>query len=137
MHLEINDNTVLENIQHAFSNFYPYLTIEFFHGHHQRYESSDEAVRIDPKKKISEVRITHISTLLEVQPWYKVKDLEKEFQERIGISVQIMKKEKQEWEQTTGLDNLSLKDLNILGRNSSDEYIVTDYDETFDEEILP
>jgi hypothetical protein len=135
MHLEINDNTILENLQHTFTNFYPYLTIEFYRGQHHRYEASDEIVRIDPLKKVCDVLDTHISTLLEIQPWYKVKDIEKEFQERIGISIQIMKKEKEDWEQTTGLDNLTLRDLNILGRNSSDEYIVTDYDETFDEEF--
>ena len=135
MHLEINDNTILENLQHTFTNFYPYLTIEFYRGQHHRYEASDETVRIDPLKKVCDVLDTHISTLLEIQPWYKVKDIEKEFQERIGISIQIMKKEKEDWEQTTGLDNLTLRDLNILGRNSSDEYIVTDYDETFDEEF--
>lgn len=136
MHLEINDNTLLENVQHAFTNFYPYLTIEFYKGHHHIYETSDETARIDSRKKVSDVLNTHISTLIEIQPWYKVKDVENEFQERLGISVQIMKKEKENWEQTTGLDNITLRDLNILGRNSSDEYIVTDYDETFDEEFI-
>ena len=58
--------------------------------------------------------------------------MEKEFQDRIGIEVQIFKKEKDSWEQTTGLDNISIKDLNILGRNSSDEFIVVDYDESFE-----
>ena len=32
------------------------------------------------------------------------------------------------------MDDFTLKELNELGRNSSDEFIVTDYDETFDDE---
>jgi hypothetical protein len=52
--------------------------------------------------------------------------VEREFMLKLGLSVQVLKKENERWEQTTGLDNLSLHDLNILGRNSSDEYIVAD-----------
>jgi len=133
MHIEINDNTILEDIQKTFSDFYPFLSLNFYHDHHKRYESSSEKNLIDPKEKIINIRKTHISTLLEIQPHYRVSDVEKEFMERLGISVQVMKKEKDEWEQTTGLDNLSLKDLNIMGRNSSDEFIVEDYDAGFEE----
>ena len=132
MHLEINDNTRLIDIQQTFSNFYPYLSICFYKGHHEIYESSEFTNLIDPYKTIGEIKKTHISTLLEIKPWNKIKDIEKEFQERIGLSVQIFKKEKDSWEQTTGLDNVSIKDLNILGRNSSDEFIVVDYDESFE-----
>ncbi len=134
MHIDINDNTRLKTIQKVFSDYYPNLSLEFFLEHHDRYEESAEKDRIHPNKKLSEVKKTHLSTLLEIQPFYKVKDLEKEFEKKIGIAVQVMKKEKEKWEQSTGLDNLCLKDLNILGRNSSDEFIVTDYDESFDEE---
>ena len=45
-----------------------------------------------------------------------------------------MRKEKDRWEQTTGMDDFTLKDLNEMGRNSSDEFIVTDYEEGFEEE---
>jgi hypothetical protein len=134
MHLEIHDKTKLKDIQKVFSDYYPYLSISFFKGHHELYENSPIAYEINPEKTIAEIRKTHISTILEIRPWYRVKDVEKEFQERIGISVQILKKEKEAWEQTTGLDQLSLKDLNILGRNSSDEFVVTDYDESFGQE---
>ena len=54
---------------------------------------------------------------------------------RVGLSVQVLKKENEHWEQTSGLDNLSLHDLNILGRNAADEYIVSD--ESADEEAIP
>lgn len=134
MHIDINDNTRLKDIQKTFSDYYPFLSLNFYHDHHGRYEGSSKENLIDPDHKIIEVRKTYISTLLEIQPHYRVSDVEKEFMERLGLSVQVMKKEKDEWEQTTGLDNLSLKDLNIMGRNSSDEYIVEDYDQSFDEE---
>jgi len=134
MHMEIHDKTILSDIQKTFSDFYPYLSIQFYRDHHPKYEASPNDKLIDPQKTIGEVRKTHVSALIEIQPHYHVVDVEREFMERLGLSVQVMKKEKDQWEQTTGLDNLSLKDLNILGRNSSDEFVVEDYDQSFEDE---
>lgn len=134
MHIDINDNTSLKEIRDTFSNFYPYLSLSFFHSIHHKYESSSPKDSIDLNKTIGQVRKTHISALIEIQPTYSTADVEKEFQQKVGIGVQVLKKEKDSWEQSTGLDNLSLKDLNIMGMNSSDEFIVTDYDESFEEE---
>ena len=134
MHFEINDNTIIRDIQKTFSDYYPFLSLSFYADHHKKYEASSEKNLIPPNKKISEIKKTHLSTIFEIQPHYSVTQVERAFQERIGLSVQIMKKEKDKWEQTTGLDNLSLKDLNILGQNSSDEFIIQDYDETFESE---
>ncbi len=135
MHLEINDNTRLGEIQKIFSDHYAWLSLAFYHDRHKKYESSDEALRLSPDKTVGEVRNTHISTLIEIQPSYHVADVEREFMLRAGLSVQVLKKENEHWEQTSGLDNLSLHDLNILGRNAADEYIVSD--ESAEEEAIP
>lgn len=134
MHFEINDQTVLRDIQKTFSNFYPFLSLSFYKIPHKKYESSSREKPIDLNKKIGELKKTHISCVIEIQPGYSVTEVEKEFQDRIGLSIQILKKEKNGWEETTGLDNLSIKDLNILGRNASDEFIVEDYNESFEAE---
>ena len=133
MHIEINDNTVLRDIQETFSDFYPYLKIEFYNKPHKKYETSAEACLVDPGKTIGEIRLTHLSALLEIQPGYKVADVEREFQQRFGLSVQVLKKEKDNWEQTTGMDDFTLKELNEMGRNSSDEFIISDYEAGFEE----
>jgi hypothetical protein len=131
MHIEINDNTRLRDIQNVFSNYYPFLSLTFYHGMHKPYEKSEDKKIIDPEAKIGEIRKTHISTLLEIKPDYKVKDVEREFQERIGVSVQVMMREKGQWVQSTGLDMLNIKDINLMSRNASDAYLVKDYDEGF------
>jgi hypothetical protein len=51
--------------------------------------------------------------------------------------VQIFKKENKGWEQTTGMDDFTLKDLNEIGRNSSDEFIIEDYEEGIEEGEIP
>jgi hypothetical protein len=133
MHIEINDNTTLRHIQDVFTDFYPYLQIEFYRKPHEKYEGSEEKDLIYPGKTIDEVKQTHVSGLLEIMPLYKAVEVEKEFQQRFGLSVQILRKEKDSWVQTTGMDDFTLKDLNELGRNSSDEFIVSDYEEGFEE----
>lgn len=137
MHIEINDTTTIRHIQDKFSDYYPYLQLGFYRKAHKKYEISESADLIDPALTIGEIRKTHLSAILEIEPWYKVADLEREFQDRFGLSVQVLRKEKNNWEQTTGMDDFTLKELNEIGRNSSDEYIITDYEDGFEEEEKP
>jgi glycerol-3-phosphate O-acyltransferase len=136
MHIEINNNATLRHIQDVFVDYYPYLQLEFYKQPHKKYEASKEKDIIYPGKTIAEIKQTHISGLLEILPLYKVADVEKEFLQRFGLSVQILRKEKDKWLQTTGMDDFTLKELNELGRNSSDEIIVEDYEEGFEESQL-
>jgi glycerol-3-phosphate O-acyltransferase len=136
MHIEINNNATLRHIQDVFVDYYPYLQLEFYKQPHKKYEAAKEKDIIYPGKTIAEIKQTHISGLLEILPLYKVADVEKEFLQRFGLSVQILRKEKDKWLQTTGMDDFTLKELNELGRNSSDEIIVEDYEEGFEESQL-
>lgn len=129
MHIEITDNTTFREIQEAFSDFYPYLKFEFYKRPHSKYEASSEKDLIDLSHSIDEVKETHVSGLLELLPASRVADVEKEFEYRFGLPVQILHKQKDKWVQTTGMDDFTLKELNELGRNSSDEFIIDDYEE--------
>ncbi|QEC66254.1 hypothetical protein FRZ67_02630 [Panacibacter ginsenosidivorans] len=135
MHIEINDNTTLRHIQEIFSDYYPYLQMEFYKSPHKKYEASAERELIYPGKTIGEVKQTHVSAMIEMLPLSKVADVEKEFMQRFGLSVQILRKEKDHWEQTTGMDDFTLKELNEMGRNSSDDFILSDLDEEENEEV--
>jgi hypothetical protein len=133
MYIDVNDKTSLRAIQEEFCAFYPYLKIEFYSKRHRKYEGSDELFLIEPDILIGDVKATHVSGVLEILPLSRVSEIEKEFQERFGLSVQIFRKEKKSWEQTTNMDDFTLKELNEFGRNSSDEFIVKDYEEGFRE----
>lgn len=134
MHIEINDTTTIRSIQETFSNFYPYLQIHFYRNPHQVYGLSDDSDQIYAGKTIGEVKQTHLSSLLEILPVSKVSDIEKEFLKRLGLSVQILVKQKNKWEQTAGMDDFTIKELNELGRSSSDEYILSEPDSEYSEE---
>ena len=129
MYIEINDHTTIRQIQQAFANFYPYLQMEFFRRPHRKYEASAEKDITYAGETISDIKQTHVSGVLDIHPWYKVSAVEREFQERFGLPVQILVREKDHWKQTTGMDDFTLKELNRLSRNAADEFIVADYEE--------
>lgn len=133
MHIEINDNTTIKQIQQTFSNYYPCLRLEFYRKAHKKYKASPDSDLISPEKTIGEIKKTHVSAILEIRPLSIVADIENEFLHRFGMSVQVLRKEKDNWIQTTGMDDFTLKDLNELGRNSSDEFIISEYKAGFEE----
>lgn len=138
MYIEINDNTAIRHIFQKFSDYYPYLQIRFYGKPHKLYGVSPDEDIIPPHKTIGEVKQTHVSGLLEITPVSKVAGIENEFLQRFGLSVQILRKEKDKWEQTTGMDDFTLKELNLLARNSSDEYILSEPDSEYpDEDLQP
>ena len=128
MHIEINDKTPLSEIQQVFSDFYPYLKIEFCSKRHKKHKNPSEKNLIDPGILIGDINHTHASGFLEIWPLYKIADVVREFQDRFGLTVEIFRKEKNGWEQSTGTDDFTLKEINEIGRSSSDEYIIEDYE---------
>ena len=135
MHIEINDTTTIRSIQDTFSNFYPYLQIEFYLTPHPIYGSSDERELIYGGKIIGEVKQTHLSSFLEILPFSRAANIEKEFLNRLGLSVQILVKQNDKWEQTTDMDDFTIKELNELGRSSSDEFILSDPDTEYSDDL--
>jgi hypothetical protein len=129
MHIEINDNTTIREIQDTFSDYFPNLQIRFYDTPHKKYEASAEEDQVYTARTIGDIKKTHISALLEIQPRYKVAQVEREFMDRFGLSVQVLSKNGDNWVQTTGTDDFTLKELNEIAMSSSDEYILSDPEE--------
>lgn len=127
MHITITTETQLREIQQAFSNYFPYLKMEFYRSPHKKYKSSPETDKLDPAFSVGNLNHDIVLGQLQILPHYRVADVEQEFQARFGLSVQIFRQQKEDWEQTTGMDDFTLKQLNEFGRDSSDEKIVSDY----------
>ena len=68
------------------------------------------------------------------RPLDTVAQVETELNIRFGLSAQVFWKDNDVWRETTGMDDLTLKALNEMARNSSDEFIVSDYEEGFQED---
>ena len=72
---------------------------------------------------------------MEILPLSRAADIEKEFLNRLGLSVQILVKQKDKWEQTSDMDDFTIKELNELGRSSSDEFILSDPDTEYSDDL--
>ena len=134
MHIEINDHTTIRSIQKIFSNFYPYLKIIFLKKPTSENNILDESNLIFEGKTIFEVKNTHLSSVLEIMPLSKLVEIEDEFYERLGLTARILVNQKKQWEQTTGMNNFTIKELNELGRSSFDEFILSEPDTEYSDE---
>jgi hypothetical protein len=133
MHIQLHDNITLKEIKNVFSDYYPYLKLEFYSKPHLLYESSDERDIMPDEKMLKEIKEIHIDGVIDIQPTEKVTDLEFEFQRRFGLPVQVLRMEQGVWTQTTGMDTFTLKDVNQYSKNDSDEDLVDEYEEGFEE----
>lgn len=133
MHIEINDRITLREIQQTFADFYPYLQLNFYRKPHKAYDASDEKDLVNAGSTVGELKKTHVSGFIEIVPLQTVAEVEKEFLDRFGLSVQVLRKEKEKWVQTTGLDDFTLKEVNELSRTSQDELVIDEYEEGFEE----
>jgi hypothetical protein len=134
MHIYINDKTVLKDIQKTFSNYYPFLLLKFYKTPHNKFEDSKYLDELDVDKSIGEINQLPTTIKIDIMPMERVFQFENIFFEKTGISVQVLKLENETWQQTSCLDNLTLKDLNIIGRNSSDDFITKDISDEFETE---
>ncbi len=133
MHIHIHDKTTLREIQDVFTTYYPYLQLRFYKQPHQHFEISSVKEQLNEDLKMEEIRKTHVDGILDIMPNHRVCTVEDMFLKQFGLGVQVMKKERSEWVQTTGLDSYILKEVNEFSRYDSDEYLVKDYDEGFEE----
>ncbi|MFN4284957.1 MAG: hypothetical protein ACK4E8_03245 [Lacibacter sp.] len=133
MHIHIHDQLKLAEIKEVFSNYYPHLQLAFYSGPHKPYETSDEKELLPANAAVQDVKRTHIDGIIDIRPLQTVNKLEQEFQQRFGLPVQVLYKNNGVWTQTTGLDTLSLKELNEISRNDSDQSLIEDYDELEEE----
>ena len=96
MHIHIHDKTTLGEIQDVFSTYYPHLRLRFYKHPHLHFQISSEKERLSEDLLISDIRQTHIDKVLEIMPTQRVDEVEDLFLKQFGLSVQILKKEKNE-----------------------------------------
>jgi hypothetical protein len=119
MIIEITDNKTTGEIGKEFSDYFPFLKIEFFTEPHHWQEPSALKHILPPDKKIRDIRKRHNPGAIEIHLWQKTGIVEQEFSRSFGLNVQIFRKHGSEWIQAAGTDELILEDQNELGRSAS------------------
>jgi len=123
MIIEIDDTKTIGEIRKAFSERYPFLSLEFYDEPHEVQEVSSTRHVYPHDKKIREIRKRHNPGMLEIHSHHKTGVVELEFRERYGLNVQVLRHHGHEWLQTAGTDELTLEEQNEIGRSASPEYL--------------
>lgn len=113
--MKIADNHSIKDIKGQFRQMFPGLKIEFYKQAHGANEGSKATDQHEETKSIGEIRSQHNTLDLVIDPEMSVAQLEGDFEEKMGLHVQVFRKSNALWLQTSSTDNWTLKEQNRKG----------------------
>lgn len=119
MKIEINHLNKIENVKSDFNNMFPFLKIEFFKTPHDPGEPSSKNDMIDKNIYFGDIKALIKEGIISIDPDDKVSTVEKSFQQQFSLAVQIFRKQKEVWIETTKTVHLTLAEQNEKGKLSS------------------
>lgn len=119
MKILINDHRKIFAIQKEFSELFPYLKLQFFGKPHKVGAPSSKKIMKHPGKTLGECRAVHNKGMLTITPQMTVADLEQNFNDVYGLSVQVFRKSGNAWLETSVTDNWTLELQNKQGEELS------------------
>lgn len=111
MILEIDDTKKVSEIEDRFSFCFPLLSLKFCRKKHGWEDICPESGFVDDNTTVGEIRKMHNPGTLEISSWSKVGEVEKEFYNKFGLSVQICFRCGSRWIQSGKSDNLTIDSL--------------------------
>jgi hypothetical protein len=134
MKLHIHYNDTLENLQRAFNTEFPFLKLEFFTRPHDKGKPTEKQFLVNSKRTVDSCNSELKETTVTIPTAMTVQELEKLFQDDLGLYVQVFRKSGKVWLETTATDNWSLfkqneegQELSVGGNGLSEE--MPDYHE--------
>ncbi|QHS63869.1 hypothetical protein [Chitinophaga agri] len=118
MEIYISEEDILLNIQNKFHEVYPYLKLECYRNPHPDGGMSDNDQKIPSDTPIEDIRLVHSFGWMDISGHRTVAAVEKDFYRYMGLAVQIFRRCKTGWLQTTKTDALTLAEQNSLGHES-------------------
>jgi hypothetical protein len=119
MKINIKDNKKISSIQKEFSQAFPYLKIEFFSQSHKIGAPSSKKTMLQATKILKECRSVHSTGSITISAKTTVAELEQNFLDVFGLSVQVFRKSGRAWLETTVTDGWSLDKQNKQGESLS------------------
>ncbi|HLY71733.1 MAG TPA: hypothetical protein VKR53_18495 [Puia sp.] len=119
MVLQLNKNGSLKTFQQQFNEYYPFLKIEFFKKitSGESLTGSGFLARSGSESKIN--RSADQSVSIDVNRKRKIAELEKDFDNLLGLSAHVFRKSGNVWVETSLTNEWSLEDQNEEGKQIS------------------
>ena len=117
MHLEINGERTISELQKDFSGAFPYLKIEFYRNGLKRKERYAASKMIAPSSLLRDAWVYKKEKgELKLSAEMSVTEFENAFMDEFGLSVQVFRRSGKLWLETTVTDSWTLKQQNDHGR---------------------
>jgi hypothetical protein len=120
MKMHIHHDDTLEQVQRTFTSEFPFLKLEFFTRPHDLGKPTEKQYMINPKRTVDSCNPELKETTLSIPTAMTVQELERVFQDELGLYVQVFRKSGKVWLETTATDNWSLYKQNMEGQELSE-----------------
>ena len=136
MKIAIEDTRTIGDIQHEFNKHYPYLNIEFLNHIHLPKAKSDVPGKYSSERKLGSCRKNHNEGHVHIEPDVTVAEMEREFNNRFGLDVELFRKSGNLWIVASLTAAWTLERQNMEGRELSTKLGLTMTDAPLDLYIL-
>jgi hypothetical protein len=119
LHLYIDLNAKLSEIQIEFNSHFPFLKIEFFKVPHKIGQGLKKDLIINSNKLVKDCSTVKKGGVIEFNAVTPVSDLETKFFKDYKLSVQVFRKAGNVWLETTATDSWTLTQQNEVGAEFS------------------
>ncbi len=113
--LAVGNEKTIEEVRREFNNQYPFLKLEFFSVRRKKNELSPNSKIISHDKKIGVLRKKNKEDKISIAPANTVLQVEQEFENILGLHVQVFRKSGNIWIETNLTDGWTLAKQNEEG----------------------
>ena len=118
MELKLYAHTTVREVKKQFSNYFPYLKLDFFMEGHKKGEGSGLKQKVHDGLHLLEVTGILKEGTYSFEPSATVAALEQSLQNEYGLPVQVFRRSGDLWIETVQTDNISLEQQNAMGAES-------------------
>jgi hypothetical protein len=114
MKIFLSSESTLRNINKEFQRVFPLLKLEFYWHSHGTGDTSVLDTRISNRETLKNISCM-VPGYISIDPTDTVAEVEKRFQNKYGLPVQIFRRADDVWVETVQTDNLTLLKQNSMG----------------------
>ena len=118
MKLYLSPESRIKEIKKSFEQYFPYLKLEFFSKKHDLRQGNPKKDIVFDTATLIDVTGVMREDEIEISFNETVAELEQLFQNKFNLPVQVFRKTKYSWIETTKTDNLTLGKQNRMGKDA-------------------
>lgn len=119
MELVLNYQGTVKDVKKQFNSAFPFLKLEFFTEPHVVEAGSSGKKIVPGSTLLGEITGILREGEISIRPEYTVQLVEQAFQRKFGLPVQVFRKQKDTWIETTKTDYLTLAEQNEMAQRAS------------------